>query len=97
VLDWRGFVLMLAAMMLANGLFTNAALLLNERGEHSYGIRELMRLMLLGLGDLFFYRPVVIVAQARGLFDFLRGDKSWNKFDRNRRPSKGEGDRSAPA
>ncbi len=85
VIEWRGFALMVAAMALGNGLFTNAALLMNERGAHSYPIKDLLQLMLLGLADLFLYRPVLVVAQAKGLFDFLQGSKSWNKFERNHR------------
>jgi cellulose synthase/poly-beta-1,6-N-acetylglucosamine synthase-like glycosyltransferase len=93
VLDWHGFVLMLAATALANGLLTNVALLMNERGAHTYPVRELLRLMLLGVADLFLYRPVLVVAQAKGLFDFLRGKKSWDKFERNHRAAAGAGDR----
>jgi biofilm PGA synthesis N-glycosyltransferase PgaC len=93
VLDWHGFVLMLAATALANGLFTNAALLMNERGAHTYPVGELLRLMLLGVADLFIYRPVLVVAQAKGLVDFLRGKKAWNKFERNRRAAASAGDR----
>jgi hypothetical protein len=86
VLDWRVFALMLLAMALANGVLTNAALILNERGAHSYRLPTLLWLVLLGVADLFLYRPFLIVAQAKGLFDFLRGEKSWHKFDRNQRP-----------
>ena len=41
--------------------------------------------MLLGPLDLFIYRPILFYAQAKGFVDFLRGDKSWHKFKRNRR------------
>ena len=85
ILEWRGLVLMLAAMSLGNGLLTNAALLMNERGAHSYPVRDLLRLMPLGLADLFLYRPLLMVAQAKGLIECLRGIKSWNKFERNSR------------
>ncbi len=48
-------------------------------------MRDLLHLMGLGVTDLFLYRPVLMYAQARGLVDFLRGDKEWHKFERNRR------------
>ena len=83
ILEWRGFVLMLAAMAVGNGLLTNAALFMNERGSHSHPVNDLLRLMLLGVADLFLYRPILVVAQTKGLLDFLRGRKSWNKFERN--------------
>jgi poly-beta-1,6-N-acetyl-D-glucosamine synthase len=87
VLDWRGFVLMLGTMALANGALTNAALLMHEQVAHSYPLRDLVRLMLLGVMDLVVYRPLLIAAQAKGLFDFFRGRKSWDKSARNARTS----------
>jgi len=41
--------------------------------------------MLLGPADLAVYRRLLIFAQATGLVDFLRGAKSWNKFERKAR------------
>jgi cellulose synthase/poly-beta-1,6-N-acetylglucosamine synthase-like glycosyltransferase len=84
-LDVRDFTLIGAAIGLANGLLTNIALLLHDRGWRSYRTADLIRLMLLGPADLIAYRPVLMVAQAKGLIDFLRGSKSWNKFERNAR------------
>jgi poly-beta-1,6-N-acetyl-D-glucosamine synthase len=83
VLDWRAFLLILGAMALTNGMFTNAALLMHERVSHSHPVGDLIRLMLLGAADLFVYRPVLCFAQVKGLIDFFRGRKSWDKFARN--------------
>jgi hypothetical protein len=47
--------------------------------------------MVLGLMDLVAYRPILIFAQAKGTLDFLRGDKSWNKFERNDRDRQSSG------
>ena len=85
MLDLREAGLMLAAVALANGVLTNLAVLSYARGPRSYPLRDLLHLMGLGVTDLFIYRPVLIYAQARGLLDFLRGDKEWHKFARNRR------------
>jgi cellulose synthase/poly-beta-1,6-N-acetylglucosamine synthase-like glycosyltransferase len=84
-LDLRDLVLIAAAIAFANGVLTNLALLLHDRGSRSYRTVDLIRLMLLGPADLVVYRPLLIVAQAKGLVDFLRGAKSWNKFERNAR------------
>ncbi len=81
----RDVVLMLAVTAFANGILTNLAILFHDRGERAYAPRDLVRLMVLGVLDLFAYRPVLIYAQAKGLVDFLRGDKAWHKFARNRR------------
>jgi hypothetical protein len=84
-LDFRAFALFAAAIAFANGVLTNVALLLHDRGTRSYRTADLIRLMLLGPADLVAYRPLLIIAQAKGLVDFLRGVKSWNKFERNAR------------
>ncbi len=85
ILDWRDVGMMLVAMALANGILTNLAVLSYARGPRSYAMRDLLHLMGLGVTDLFIYRPILIYAQAKGVIDFLRGDKEWHKFARNRR------------
>jgi hypothetical protein len=87
VLDVREFLLLAAAIAFANGVLTNLALLLHDRGTRSYCTADLIRLMLLGPVDLVAYRPILLVAQAKGLVDFLRRVKSWDKFERNNRPA----------
>jgi poly-beta-1,6-N-acetyl-D-glucosamine synthase len=84
-LNLREFVLLTVTIACANGLLTNMALLLYDGGSRGYAARDLIRLMVLGLMDLVVYRPILIYAQAKGLVDFLRGKKSWNKFERNKR------------
>jgi len=89
MLDWRPFALLLGTAALTNSAFTNAGLLMNEQAAHSYPMRELFRLMLLGVADLFLYRPLLVAAHTKGLVDYLRGRKSWDKFPRNGRSSTG--------
>jgi cellulose synthase/poly-beta-1,6-N-acetylglucosamine synthase-like glycosyltransferase len=85
MLDWRDFALILGAVALTHAAFTNAALLMDERTAHRYSLRTLLQFMVLGVLDLFVYRPVMIAAHGKGLVDFLRGRKSWDKAARNRR------------
>lgn len=85
VLDFRLFALLAVTVGFANGLLTNAAIFLYDRTARTYPIRDLIHLMVLGFFDLFAYRPILMFAQAKGLLDFLRGEKSWNKFERNDR------------
>ncbi len=33
--------------------------------------------------DLFLYRPILMWARARGTWDYLRGRRDWDKFERN--------------
>jgi biofilm PGA synthesis N-glycosyltransferase PgaC len=86
-LELHSFLMFALGVGFANGLLTNVALLLYDRGSRAYPFRDLVRLMILGVADLFIYRPIVMFAQAKGLVDFFRGNKSWNKFERNRRPA----------
>jgi hypothetical protein len=37
--------------------------------------------------DLFLYRPLLVWARLRGTWDFMRGRRDWDKFERNARPS----------
>lgn len=85
ILQIHDFVMMLIALSLATGVLTNLAVLSYARGARSYAVRDLLHLMGLGVTDLFLYRPLLIYAQAKGVVDFLRGDKEWHKFARNRR------------
>jgi len=85
VLDVRQFLLMAGTITCATGALTNMAILLNDRSGRAYPLADLVKLMLLSLADLVLYRPILMFAQAKGLVDFLRGDKSWNKFARNAR------------
>jgi len=43
----------------------NVGLLMNEQAGHSYPLRELIRLMLVGVADLFLYRPLLVAAHAK--------------------------------
>lgn len=81
----RDLALFLLTVGFANGVLTNVAILLYDGSSRSYPLRDLVRLMLLGPADIFLYRPILFLAQAKGLLDFFRGDKSWHKFERNRR------------
>ncbi len=87
VLNISQFLFFLLTIAFANSVLTNIAILLHDQTSRNYRIRDLVRLMLLGPLDLFLYRPILFWAQAKGLLDFLRGEKGWNKFERNRRPA----------
>ena len=78
-------LLMLALLALINGIFTSAAVMLEDRVSRAYPVRDLVRMILLGPADLFIYRPMIFWARAKGSWRFLRGDKGWHKFERNAR------------
>jgi len=85
ILSWWQFFIFLLIVAFSNGVLTNCAILLHDETTRGYRMRDLLHLMALGPIDLFCYRPILFWAQAKGLFDFLRGDKEWHKFERNRR------------
>jgi cellulose synthase/poly-beta-1,6-N-acetylglucosamine synthase-like glycosyltransferase len=85
VLDLGNMVLLVITIALAAGTLSALAVLLQDRGARAYSASDLARLIVLGALDLVTYRPILMFAQAKGLIDFLRGDKRWNKFERNPR------------
>ncbi len=80
-------LLMLAAISFANGIFATAAVLLEDRTSRAYRLRDLLWLIGLGLVELIAYRPLIVIARAKGTWRFLRRDTGWHKFERNARPA----------
>jgi len=84
-LDWRTCLLVVGLIAVANGVLTTAALLIADRNERTYRKRDLARLTCLAPLDFIVYRPILMWARLKGTLDFLRGDRSWHKFERNPR------------
>lgn len=78
-------LLFLLVVSLSNGILTNVALVMHDRAGRFHSLGDLWRLVLLGPLEVLLYRPILFWAQARGTIGFLRGDKRWRRFDRNRR------------
>jgi len=51
--------------------------------SRTYRLRDLARLLMLAPLDLVLYRPIIVWARLKGSWRYLRGDKSWHKFERN--------------
>ena len=85
VLRWDDFLRTLVILALGNGIFTSAAILLQERAFRTFSARDLPYMIALGPLELFLYRPFIMFAQVKGTIDFLFGDREWHKFERNRR------------
>jgi cellulose synthase/poly-beta-1,6-N-acetylglucosamine synthase-like glycosyltransferase len=84
-IDWPLYAAFLGIVVFANAIPSTMAILLYDQAYRAYSVRELMRLLLLGPMDLFVYRPILLYAGLRGSWQFLRGDKGWDKFVRNAR------------
>ena len=86
--DGLAFLAFVGAISLVNACFTVAALLVQDRLMREMAWRDLLRLVLVSPLELLLYRPWLTLARLKGTVDSLRGQKSWNKFDRNaRRPA----------
>jgi cellulose synthase/poly-beta-1,6-N-acetylglucosamine synthase-like glycosyltransferase len=85
VVSWPLFAVILGLMAFSTSTLTSCAILLHDRTGRDYPLRALVRLILIAPLDLFLYRPVLMWARARGTWDYLRGRKDWDKFERNLR------------
>ncbi len=80
-------LLFLGSISFGTAAFSSAALFLSDVGGPEYRFRDLVRLALLGPLEIVLYRPWLTLARLVGTWGFFRGDKSWNKFERNARPA----------
>jgi hypothetical protein len=87
VLGWQVYLAFLGMMAFGTALPTSLAVMLHDRGYRDYRVRDLVRMLLLGPLDLFLYRPILMWAGLVGVWEWIRGDKRWNKFERNVRPA----------
>jgi len=83
VVSWALFAVILGLMAFATATLTSFAVLLEDRTAHDYRLRSLARMILVAPLDLFLYRPILMWARARGTWDYLRGRRHWDKFERN--------------
>jgi cellulose synthase/poly-beta-1,6-N-acetylglucosamine synthase-like glycosyltransferase len=79
------FVQSLVILAFAGGLLTNYSILMRERHSRTFRGSDLYYLILLTPLELVLYRPILFWAQFKGMIDFFRGERGWNKFARNAR------------
>jgi biofilm PGA synthesis N-glycosyltransferase PgaC len=85
LLVWEDFFRVVGILAFGGALYTTVGLFVQERAIRRFAARDLPYLILLTPLELILYRPVIFYAQFKGVFDFLRGDRGWHKFQRNRR------------
>jgi len=83
VFSWQTYLLFFGSMTFGLALFTSGAVLLEDISTRAYRLRHLARLIALGPLELIVYRPLLIWARLKGTVEFLRGERGWNKFERN--------------
>jgi biofilm PGA synthesis N-glycosyltransferase PgaC len=77
------FVAMVAAIAFVNAALTASAIYFEDMQSRSYRKRDLLALLLYTPLDFIVYRPIILWSRLKGSWGFLRGDKSWHKFERN--------------
>jgi poly-beta-1,6-N-acetyl-D-glucosamine synthase len=87
IFDLQIFLVVFAAMAFVNAALTAGAILLDDLQSRLYRVRDLVRLLLWAPLDIVLYRPIITWAKLKGSWGFVRGDKSWDRFDRNVRPT----------
>jgi hypothetical protein len=85
LLGWEDFFRVVGILAFGGALYTTVGLFIQERAIRRFAARDLPYLILLTPLELILYRPVIFYAQFKGVFDFLRGDRGWHKFQRNKR------------
>jgi poly-beta-1,6-N-acetyl-D-glucosamine synthase len=85
LLGWLEFLESIVILSFGSGLLTNFAILMRERHSRTFRGADLRFLLLLTPLELVLYRPILFWAQFKGVLEFLRGDRGWNKFARNAR------------
>ena len=88
IIGWMPYLAFLGMMAFGAALPTTLAVWLHDRGYRDYRVRDMVHMLALGPLDLFLYRPILMWAGVVGTVEFLRGDKAWNKFERNVRAPK---------
>ncbi len=81
--SWQTYVLFLSSVAFGLGILTSAAILLEDLSTRAYRLRHLVRLIALSPFELVVYRPGLIWARLRGVWGFLRGDRTWGEMERN--------------
>jgi cellulose synthase/poly-beta-1,6-N-acetylglucosamine synthase-like glycosyltransferase len=83
LVDWQLCLVVTLLITLVNSIFSAGALLMADLHGGVYRTRGIVRLLALMPLELFLYRPVMGWARVKGTWRFLRGDRSWHKFERN--------------
>lgn len=85
MLSWPVYLSFLGFVVFASAVPTTLAVHLHDTTYRDHHLRDLAWMLLLGPLELFLYRPVLIYAGIKGAKDWLKGEKGWHKFERNRR------------
>jgi cellulose synthase/poly-beta-1,6-N-acetylglucosamine synthase-like glycosyltransferase len=83
LLNWTEFLSLVGIQIFALGILSTMSVWMNDWSFRHYRLPDLARLLLIAPLDLVWYRPVLIYAHLKGVFQFFRGYKIWERFERN--------------
>jgi hypothetical protein len=87
LIGWKAFLSLAGIQVFAISIMSAVGLWMNDWAFRYYRKRDLARLLLIAPIEFFWYRPIVTYAQSKGVVEFLRGDKTWRRFNRNVHPT----------
>lgn len=93
VINWFVFLAVVIAAALIAAAPSMLAILIDNRQHRDYRLRDIVMMSGYSLVDFFVFKPIILVAGLKGSIDFLKGEKGWDKFERNIRPAAKVGDR----
>lgn len=85
ILNTSAAAALLTAAALVTATPSMLAILIDNRQHRDYRLGDILILSGYSLVDFFLFKPIILVAGLKGSIDFLKGKKSWDKFERNRR------------
>lgn len=83
ILDTETYLAFVGIVAFSTAIPTSLAISLHDVSFRDYRVGDIVRMIAMGPLDLIFYRPILVYAGLLGTWEFLRGEKGWNKFDRN--------------
>lgn len=83
MLDWPVYLCMLGLVASSSAIASAVAVSLHDHGYRDYRRPDLARLLMIGPIDLLYCRPIIMWAGLRGTWQFFKGDRGWDKFERN--------------
>lgn len=87
LIDWFAFGAVLTAAALITAAPSMLAILIDNRQHRDYRLRDILVMSFYSLVDFVVFKPIILAAGIKGTIDFAKGEKGWDKFERNQRPA----------
>jgi cellulose synthase/poly-beta-1,6-N-acetylglucosamine synthase-like glycosyltransferase len=78
------FLLITLIMLLYYTITALVSLLIFDKNQRLFSLKDMAKLSALSFLEFFGYRQIILTARIMGTIAFFKGDKRWDKFERNR-------------